>query len=250
MIQKYKYKNVLWVIVEAPTQEELESLVNEHSLPKQIENALAHENGNAFYSEHQTTFVALEFPRRIKNPSSVPIQLQCIVSPSTLITIHKVPSDHSNQLFRDFELLTLSKAVAPENLTHVLLSELIKKHYLQSLSEINDTVTDQAYLHTAVPRLLETYSQQINTKNVLTTHQESLKQLHKLYGDEKYQELIQLHKELSSAIDTFAQLLKNTHTYTLANLVQKYNQRFTLFIGALIILLLTFILLSFRYLIR
>jgi hypothetical protein len=246
MIQKYKYKNVLWVNAEAPTTEELESLINEHSLSNQIKNALSATNGSQFYNEHQTSFIAIEFPNYAKNVASR-LRLQCIVTPSVLITMHKESNVHIDELLRDFELSALSESLTPNDLTHVLLTELIKKHYSQSLAQLKNMSEDASYLHRDISALLTVQGHHVVSKNSIATHSAHFDSLHEIYANENYSKIVELNKALTLAHETFASILENAYLYILADFTAKFNKRIFIVKSLSLAVIFGLLLLSFLY---
>ncbi len=139
MISSYKYKDITWVDLESPTQDELLHLMSEYSIPDHLLNELITETILSKVDEYRDMiYMTLHFPR-IHNEKRMPdMEIDFILSHNFLITIHYEFSNAIHDFAKDLEVdVMLSRDSGVTNAGH-LFHALILKCYKQSANKLDD----------------------------------------------------------------------------------------------------------------
>ncbi|MCC6323973.1 hypothetical protein IT400_04250 [Candidatus Nomurabacteria bacterium] len=90
MISKYKYKGLLWVDLESPRKEEIESILEEFNLPEDFAKPMFTEGKNTKTDIYpHLTYSVLHFPQIIDDKGRIKNQeINFIIGKNFLITVH------------------------------------------------------------------------------------------------------------------------------------------------------------------
>lgn len=90
MISKYKYKGLLWVDLESPRKEEIESILEEFNLPEDLAKPMHTQGKNAKTDIYpHLTYSVLHFPQIVDKIGKVKNQeINFIIGKNFLITVH------------------------------------------------------------------------------------------------------------------------------------------------------------------
>jgi Mg2+ and Co2+ transporter CorA len=145
MISKYKYKGLLWVDLESPRKEEVDSILEEFNLPSDL-SEMMYTNGKSAKTDVSTfyTYSVLHFPEIIDSHGNVKNQeINFIIGKNFLITIHYEVNTVLNKFAKKFEAEELLKdGIVLEN------SSSLFYYLIQILNE--DTQLQLSNLYTGI----------------------------------------------------------------------------------------------------
>ncbi len=145
MISKYKYKGLLWVDLESPRKEEIDSILEEFNLPSDL-SEMMYANDKSAKTDVSTfyTYSVLHFPQIVDSRGNVKNQeVNFIIGKNFLITIHYEINNVLNKFAKKFEAEELLKdGIVLEN------SASLFYYLIQILNE--DTQIQLSNLYTAI----------------------------------------------------------------------------------------------------
>lgn len=111
MISKYKYKGLLWVDLESPRKEEVESILEEFNLPENLSPSIYEEGKIAKTEIHPGfTYSVLHFPQIVDTKGNVKNhEINFIIGKSFLITVHYEFNSVLDNFAKKFEAEELVK---------------------------------------------------------------------------------------------------------------------------------------------
>ena len=111
MISKYKYKGLLWVDLESPRKEEVESILEEFNLPQELSETML-KNGKNAKTDISTfyTYSVLHFPQIIDSKGNTKNhEINFLIGKNFLITVHYEKNNVLNNFAKKFEAEELLK---------------------------------------------------------------------------------------------------------------------------------------------
>ncbi|MDQ5971455.1 MAG: magnesium transporter [Patescibacteria group bacterium] len=112
MISKYKYKGLLWVDLESPRREEIESILEEFNLPEDLAPIMQNESKNPRTDIYPNlTYLVLHFPLIKDEKGRVMYQeINFIIGKNFLITLHYEYNSVLDSFAKKFEAEELLEA--------------------------------------------------------------------------------------------------------------------------------------------
>lgn len=105
MISKYKYKGLLWVDLESPRREEIQSILEEFNLPENLEDKMYKASSDSSTDINSGfTYSVLYLPKIVKEINKVVDQeVDFIIGKNFLITVHYEFIDVLDSFAKKFE---------------------------------------------------------------------------------------------------------------------------------------------------
>jgi hypothetical protein len=143
MISKYRHKEISWVILDSPTEEEIAYILEEWDIPSFIREDVTKENKEDIIRlEYGYIFAHLNLPNPPfeKNEKN---RLIFIANSNFIIVIHDKPIQALNQFSKEMELDAIidTEKRLGTNDSRLLFANLLKSLYINSEKQI---VTDNA----------------------------------------------------------------------------------------------------------
>jgi Mg2+ and Co2+ transporter CorA len=130
MISKYSHKQLVWIDLENPTNEEIVHILEEYEIPEYIKNMFKTELGrDAMYSDYDYIFVCLPF---LSEKNTIESRLIFIVSDDFIISFHDEPTTVLGQFFKEVELSIVSNDKLIIDNNRLLFTYLLKSLYVNS----------------------------------------------------------------------------------------------------------------------
>lgn len=134
MLSKYSHKQLTWIDIEKPNNEELEYVLEEYFIPDYIKDMLKDEEGeDKIYSDHDYIFTQLPFLSSDNLPSD---KITFIVSDDFIISIHNNPTNYLTNFFKEIELYIINNDKLTINNNKLLFVYLLKSLYLNSEKQL------------------------------------------------------------------------------------------------------------------
>jgi len=134
MISKYTHKQLVWIDLEKPTQEEIAHIFEEYSIASYIQTMYISDIMNdKIYSDYDYIFICLPFLHENNSPES---RLVFIVTDDYIISIHNETTTVLKDYFKEIELNIISdnKLVIDNN--RLLLTYILKSLYMNSEKQL------------------------------------------------------------------------------------------------------------------
>jgi magnesium transporter len=147
MISKYTYKKLTWIDLEAPTREEVRSVLEEYRLPELLEEDLMSPSPRAKVERYENAIsLVLHFPvLGRKNREHIEEEIDCIIGKNFVITAHEEPVNALNEFSNLFEIRSaLDQGVIGEHAGHLfyfMIREMYH-HVLVELESVNTAIHD------------------------------------------------------------------------------------------------------------
>jgi len=139
MISKYTYKNLTWVDLESPTQEELSHIIEQYSLPILIGEEMRNESVQSKVDLYPNfIYLALHFPQiSHKSKRGVEKEIDFVIGNDFIITTHYEYIDSLHEFSKTFEVNTILDKGIDADHAGLLFFHLIKTLYLHSRSQLH-----------------------------------------------------------------------------------------------------------------
>jgi magnesium transporter len=147
MISKYAYKDLIWVDLESPTEEEIIYVMEEFSIPISIGEEL-HTKNIQYKVETYSDFIytVLHFPKTSKgNDEGLEQEIDFIIGKNFLITTHYEFIESIHEFSKNFEVDTILEKNIDTGNAGFLFFKLVKTLYINSrrqLHEINSLMKE------------------------------------------------------------------------------------------------------------
>ncbi len=105
MISKYKYKGLLWIDLQSPRREEIQSILEEFNLPEDLEQKIYTESPEPSTDiDPHFTYSVLYFPSILSSQDCIIQQeIDFIIGKNFLITVHYEPINVLDNFAKKFE---------------------------------------------------------------------------------------------------------------------------------------------------
>lgn len=148
MISKYKYKGLLWVDLESPRKEELESILEEFNLPEDLRDSM-HTNGKNAKTDVTSlfTYSVLHFPKIIDTKGAIKNhEINFVIGRNFLITVHYEYNDVLNNFAKKFEAEELMKeGIILENSASLFyyLIQILNEDTKEQLFNLQESISNK-----------------------------------------------------------------------------------------------------------
>ena len=134
MLSKYNHKELTWIDLEKPNNEELEYVLEEYSIPDYIKDMFKmKDDDDKIYSDHNYIYAQLPFLSLNNLPSD---KLIFIVSDDFIIIIHNKPTTYLAEFFKEIELNIISNSKLIIDNNRLLFTYLLKSLYTNSEKQL------------------------------------------------------------------------------------------------------------------
>ncbi len=139
MISKYTYKGLTWVDLESPTEDELEHVQEQYSIPVIVSEEMRHESIQSKVDLYPGfIYLALHFPQISHNKDrGLDKEIDFVIGTDFVITTHYEFIDALHEFSKTFEASVVLDKDTDINHAGFLFFHLIKGLYMHSRSELH-----------------------------------------------------------------------------------------------------------------
>jgi len=135
MISKYRHKELVWVDLESPTEEEVAYITEEYTIPPFIkENIARNSQEDIINLDNSFTFAYLNLPRVLTSKKENN-RLIFIANDSFIIVIHDEPIQALGEFSKEMELDTITGERFKNN-SKLMFAYLLKDLYINSQKQL------------------------------------------------------------------------------------------------------------------
>jgi Mg2+ and Co2+ transporter CorA len=129
MISKYRHKELTWVDLESPQEEEISYILEEYSIPSYIKEKMENsENSDKISLDYDYYFISIDFSQNNK--------LIFIINDGYIISIHDEPIASLSSFIKEIELNINSNQKLDINNNKILFAHLLKNLLTGSQKEL------------------------------------------------------------------------------------------------------------------
>lgn len=142
MISKYSHKDLNWIDIQPPKEEEIAYIFDEYAIPLFIkEEILLKTEDDIIRLDHGFIFVSFYY-HLFSSDKSIKNKLIFIVSDNFIITIHDELIESLSLFLKEMELNIITKEKFDINNNRVLFAHLLKNLYINSQNQLiaNDAI--------------------------------------------------------------------------------------------------------------
>ncbi len=134
MLSKYSHKDLTWVDLEKPNNEELEYVLEEYSIPEYIKDMLKTKTrDDKMYSDYDYIFAQVPF---LSLGNSSEDKLIFIVNDDFIISIHNKTTNYLSEFFKEIELNIISNNKLIIDNNRLLFTYLLRSLYSNSEKQL------------------------------------------------------------------------------------------------------------------
>ncbi|MFA6515049.1 MAG: CorA family divalent cation transporter [Candidatus Paceibacterota bacterium] len=134
MISKYSHKELTWIDLESPKEEEINYILEEYSIPSYIKEKIENRGNNDEISiDYDYLFTSIDFPQNKTTQNS---KLFFIVNDSFIISIHNERITSLSSFIKEIELNINSSQKLDISNNKVLFAHLLKNLFIGSQKEL------------------------------------------------------------------------------------------------------------------
>ena len=136
MISKYNHKELTWVDIESPKEEEITHILEEYSIPSFIKDEIMLKSGEQKIDlDRDIIYISFNFPQMLFNEEIVN-KIVFIVSDDFVITIHNEPIQALKTFSKEIELDIINEEKLKINNNKLLFAFLIKSLFINSQKQL------------------------------------------------------------------------------------------------------------------
>lgn len=134
MLSKYSHKQLTWIDLEKPNNEELEHVFEEFTIPEYIKDMSKIESDDdEIYSDYDYIFARLPF---LSQDNTSGDKLIFIINDDFIISIHNRPTNYLAEFFKEIELNIIINNKLIINNNKLLFTYLLKNLYTNSEKQL------------------------------------------------------------------------------------------------------------------
>jgi len=136
MISKYNHKELIWIDLESPSEEEIFHIIEQYSIPLYIkEEIMLKTHEDRINLDNDFIFASLYFPQA-EGSENRDNKLIFVVSNSFILTIHNEPMQALNIFSKEMELDIITEEKLKISNNKLLFAYLLKSLYINSQKQL------------------------------------------------------------------------------------------------------------------
>lgn len=136
MISKYNHKELIWIDLESPSEEEIFHIIEQYSIPLYIkEEIMLETHEDRINLDNDFIFASLYFPQA-EGSENRDNKLIFVVSNSFILTIHNEPMQALNIFSKEMELDIITEEKLKISNNKLLFAYLLKSLYINSQKQL------------------------------------------------------------------------------------------------------------------
>lgn len=136
MISKYNHKELIWIDLESPSEEEIFHIIEQYSIPLYIkEEIMLKTHEDRINLDNDFIFASLYFPQA-EGGENRDNKLIFVVSNSFILTIHNEPMQALNIFSKEMELDIITEEKLKISNNKLLFAYLLKSLYVNSQKQL------------------------------------------------------------------------------------------------------------------
>ena len=137
MISKYNHKELTWIDLESPSEEEIFHIIDEYSIPLYIkEEIILKTTEDRINLDNEYIFASLYFTQVLED-EKIENNLIFVVSNSYILTIHSKPMQTFDIFSKEMELDIITDENNKVNNNKLLFAYLLKSLYVNSQKQLS-----------------------------------------------------------------------------------------------------------------